>query len=60
METPVNRENPRKWIDAQWALYDMTFYELPRLEAFRRMVKHGLTRREAATLIQEHEREREA
>lgn len=45
------------YLRAQWALYDMVFYDVPRLATFHKIVALGLSRREAAEMIQDVERE---
>ena len=48
------------WVEAQWILYDIRFNGLKRLEAFRQMIRRcHLSRRQAAELILDFERERE-
>lgn len=45
------------WVKAHWYLYDMVFYDVPRLETFRKIVALGISRHEAAELIRDCERE---
>ena len=45
------------WIKAHWHLYDYAMRRITRLDAFRRMCREGLTRRDAAELILNFERE---
>ena len=45
------------WTEAMWAVHDMQMYGNSRLDTFRRIVRAGLSRREAAELIQQYERE---
>jgi hypothetical protein len=42
---------------AMWVMYDMCINHLPRTQAFERLRQLGMSRRDAAELIQEHERE---
>lgn len=42
---------------AHWYLYDMVFYGVSRLDTFRKIVRLGISRREAAELIHDCERE---
>ena len=46
-----------KWWRAMWAVHDMCMYGVARLDTFKRLCAYGLDRRQAAELIQEHERE---
>ena len=45
------------YVQAHWYLYDMRFYDVPRLETFRKIVALGIGRREAAEMIHDAERE---
>lgn len=45
------------WVEAHWYLYDMVFYDVPRIVTFRRIVAIGISRRQAAELIHDCERE---
>lgn len=45
------------WVKAHWHLYDMVFYDVPRLLTFQRIVALGIGKRDAAKLIQDCERE---
>ena len=45
------------WVQAHWIIYDMVFYEVPRLRTFQRLRSVGLSRREAAEMMHEVERE---
>lgn len=44
-------------VEAHWHLYDMVFYGVSRLDTFRRIVALGISRREAAEMIHDCERE---
>lgn len=41
---------------AMWVMYDMCMRRFDRVEAFRRLRALGVSRRDAAELIHEHER----
>lgn len=45
------------YVRAHWLLYDMVFYEIPRGVTFKRLLKLGLSAREAALMIQDCEKE---
>ena len=45
------------YVKAHWYLYDMVFYDVPRLDTFRRIVALGISKRAAAAMIQDCERE---
>lgn len=47
----------KNYKEAQWELFWMVFHEQSRLETFRKIVKLGFGRREAAEMIQDCERE---
>lgn len=45
------------WVKAHWHLYDMVFYGVSRLDTFKAIVALGISKREAAGLIHDCERE---
>jgi hypothetical protein len=45
------------WREAMWLIHDMQMYRVPRLDVFNALVRLGLSRRDAAELIQYAERE---
>jgi hypothetical protein len=45
------------WWKASWVMYDMTVNYLPRQKAFSRLRQLGFSRRDAAELIHDNERE---
>lgn len=47
----MDAETRRKVNAGAWVMYDFTVNRLPRLEAFRRLVAAGFSRREAAEEI---------